>query len=333
MRRSAVSAIAAVAAYVIGFAAPSYGADFTMKIGFITRADQNEEWANWYKESVEKLSGGRIEAKIFPASQLGPAPRMLEGVQLGTVEAVLMPADFFVGLDARYGVFSIPALFRDFKHGAQTLADPALNAEILNIGDAKGLVGVTTFAYSVAHYLGKRPIRTLDDFRGKKFRVNATPAERERMRVLGATAVPMPLPEVIPALDRGTIDGTHSAMSVFVNFKFYDLAKTVTQTDDTLLVPVGVISKAWLSKLPPDLAKMVVDEGRKLQGRVQAASYGYEDEMQKRWRAAGGEVVRLPPADQTRLLQLLRPVGEEVTKSDPALSQFYKRVVDVAAKY
>jgi TRAP-type C4-dicarboxylate transport system substrate-binding protein len=327
------AATAALAVCVALPQTPSHAAEHTMKLGFITRADQNEEWANWYREAVEKASGGKIEVKIFPASQLGPAPRMLEGVQLGTIEAVLMPADFYVGLDPRYGVFSIPALFRDFKHGAQALADPALNAEILNIGDAKGLVGITVFAYSVAHYLGKRPVRTLDDFKGKKFRVNATPAERERMRVLGATAVPMPLPEVIPALDRGTIDGTHSAMAVFVNFKFYDIAKTVTQTDDTLLVPVGVVSKAWLSKLPPDLAKIVVEEGRKLQARVQQASYGYEEEMQKRWRAAGGEIVRLPPADQARLLQLLKPVGEDVTKTDPALNQFYKRVSEVAAKY
>ncbi len=326
------SLLLAATTVLAALAAPAHAAEFTMKIGFVTRADQNEDWANWYKEAVEKRSGGRIEVKIFPASQLGPAPRMLEGVQLGTIEAVLMPADFYVGLEPRLGIFSIPALFRDLKHGAATLADPALNAQILDMGESKGLVGVTVFAYSPAHYLGKRPIRTLDDFKGKKFRVNATPAERERMRVLGATAVPMPLPEVIPALDRGTIDGTHSAMSVFVNFKFNDLAKTITQTDDTLLVPVGFVSKVWLSKLPRDLAQMVVEEGRKLQSRVQAASFTYEEEMQKRWRAAGGEIVRLPAPDQAKLVQLLKPIGVDVTKSDPALSQFYKQVSDVAAK-
>ena len=143
----------------------------------------------------------------------------------------------------------------------------------------------------------------------------------------------MALTDVIPAFERGTIDATHSAMSVFVSFKFNDLAKVITETDDTMLIPVGLLSKAWLAKLPPDLARMIVDEGRRLQERVQAASYTFEDDMQKRWKAAGGEVVRLPAADQTRLLQLLKPVGGEVTKSDPALAGFYKRVNEVAAKY
>ena len=51
----------------------------------------------------------------------------------------------------------------------------------------------------------------LADFSGKKLRVNATAMEREEMRQLGATAVPMPLNEVLPSLQRGVIDGTMSA--------------------------------------------------------------------------------------------------------------------------
>ena len=50
----------------------------------------------------------------------------------------------------------------------------------------------------------------LSDFNGKKLRVNATAMEREKMRRLGATAVPMPLNEVMPSLQRGVIDGTMS---------------------------------------------------------------------------------------------------------------------------
>ena len=269
-----------------------------MKIGFVTINDQNQQWASWYKEAVEKGSNGRIEVQIFPASQLGPIPRQVEGVQLGTIEAVLLPADFFVGLDARYGVFSIPGLFKDMKNAAAAVADPALNKEILALGESKGIVGVTAFVYSTADYLGKEPIRKLDDFKGKKFRINATPAERERIRLLGATAIPMPPNEVMPALQRGAIDGTQSAIAVFVNFKFYDLGKVLTQTDDTMLVPIAVVSKVWLDKLPPELQTLVIEEGKKLQSRVQKLSFDVLEEMRKKWVAAGGEIVKLSAADQ-----------------------------------
>jgi TRAP-type transport system periplasmic protein len=322
--------IASLLTWVAPRAAPA--ADFTMKIGFVTINDQNQQWANWYKDAVERGSNGRIEVQIYPASQLGPVPRQIEGVQLGTIEAVLLPADFFVGLDPRYGVFSVPGLFKDMKNAAAAVADPALNAEILALGESKGMVGVTAFVYSAADYFAKDPIRRLDDFKGKKFRINATPAERERMRVLGATAVPLPTNEVMPALQRGAIDGTQSAIALFVNFKYIDLGKVLTQTDDTMLVPVAVVSKAWLEKLPPELQKLVIDEGRKLQPRVQALSFSVVDEMRKKWIGAGGEIVTLSAAEQARLAELLKPVGPEVTKSNPALSGFYNRVKSVAEK-
>ena len=325
-------ALATAAAIIIG-AASVHAAEFTMKIGFVTINDQNQQWANWYKEAVEKGSNGRIEVQIFPASQLGPVPRQIEGVQLGTIEAILLPADFFVGLDPRYGVFSIPGLFKDMKNAAAVIADPELNKEILALGESKGMVGITAFVYSAADYFGKDPIRKLDDFKGKKFRINATPAERERMRVLGATAVPLPTNEVVPALQRGTIDGTQSAIALFVNFKYIDLGKVLTQTDDTMLVPIAVVSKAWLDKLPPDLQKLVVEEGRKLQSRVQARSFEVLDDMRKKWAAAGGELVTLSAADQARLNELLKGVGPEVTKTNPALNAFYKRVQSVAEKH
>ena len=331
----AKAAVALLAAATLNTAA--YGQakapDFTMKISFATINDQNQQWANWYKEAVEKGSNGRIAAQIFPASQLGPVPRQVEGVQLGTIEVVLLPADFFVGLDARYGVFSIPGLFKDMKNAAAAFADPALNNEILAIGEAKGMVGITAFVYSTVDYFAKEPIRTLEDFKGKKFRINATPAERERMRVLGATAVPMPTTEVIPALQRGAIDGTQSAIALFVNFKYIDIGKVLTQTDDTMVAPIAVVSKVWLDRLPQELQALVVEEGRKLQPRVQARSFEVLEFMRKRWGEAGGEIVKLAPTEQSKLNELLKPVGAEVTKSSPPLKAFYERVRDVVAKH
>ena len=70
------------------------------------------QFIKFYKEEVEKASGGRIEVQIYPASQLGPIPREIEGVQLGSIQGYIGPVDFFVGVDPRFGVFSAPMLFQ-----------------------------------------------------------------------------------------------------------------------------------------------------------------------------------------------------------------------------
>jgi TRAP-type C4-dicarboxylate transport system substrate-binding protein len=308
-------------------------ADFTMKFGFGTANDVQHQWANWYKEELEARSKGRIEVKIFPRAQLGTGPAMIQGTQVGTIEAYTSPTDFFAGIDPRYGVFAIPFMFKDREHASKVILDPEVNREILTFGRDKGLRPVSVFTYSTAHYFARPPIKSLDDFKGKKLRVNATPAERERMRVLGASAVPMDLPEVIPGIQQGAIDGTMSGMAVYVNFKFNDLGKVLTQTNDTMIVSVGVLSNAWLEKLPPDLRAMVIEIGEKMQPRLNAYSRELEDQMIVKWKGVGGELVRLPDPELARLRTLLTPVGETVTRDNPPVNAFYKRMRTVGEKY
>ena len=306
---------------------------FTMKFGTATVNEPQHEYIKIYKEEIEQRSGGRIKVEIYPQSQLGPIPRQIEGLQLGTIEGFIGPADFYVGVDKRYGVFSAPILFRDRKNAAAALADPDLNKAILALGTDKGFVGIGTFAYAAHDYLAKDPIRTFADFKGKKIRVNATPLEREAMARLGATASPMPLNEVLPALQRNVIDGTRSAISIFVTLKYQDVSKLVTVTNDTMLVPVATVSKVWLEKLPPDLQKAVVDAGEVAQRRTDAFTAEFMAGMPKRWIEAGGEILALPEAERAKVVAALKAVGDDVTKDDPPVKAFFERVRATAAKH
>jgi TRAP-type transport system periplasmic protein len=311
----------------------AWSADFTMKIGFGTMNDIQHQWGTWMKEGIEARSNGRIEVKLFPRNQLGTIASQIEGVQLGTVEAFTSPADFFVGVDPKFGVFSVPVLFKDMQHAEKVLLDPEINKEVLSLGANKNLQIVSVYTFAFANYFGKQPIRTLADFKGKKFRVNATAAERAKMRQLGGTAIPMDLAEVVPGLQQGAIDGTQSATAVYVNFKFNEINRSLTDSTDTMVVSVAAVSRAFLDKLPADLRQIVVDEGLKLQPRMMAQSRVIDEAMRKRWTEAGGEWLQFSNDDQTKLRQLLDGIGEEVTKDNPAVNAFYKRLAAASRKY
>ena len=158
---------AAAAGFALCLATTLHAQTFTMKFGTATVNEPQHEYIKIYKEEIEQRSGGRIKVEIYPQSQLGPIPRQIEGLQLGTIEGFIGPADFYVGVDKRYGVFSAPILFRDRKDAAAALADPDLNKAILALGTDKGFVGIGTFAYAAHDYLAKDPIRTFADFKGK----------------------------------------------------------------------------------------------------------------------------------------------------------------------
>ena len=312
---------------------PASAADFVMKFGTATFNESQHQYIKFYKETLEKASGGRIEVGIYPRSELGPIPRMIDGLQLGTVEAYIGPADFYVGVDPRYGVFSTPMLFKNNDHASATVLDPALNEYILDLGTAKGLVGLGTFGLGASNYAAKSPILRLSDFAGKKLRVNATAMEREKMSRLGATAVPMPLNEVLPSLQRGVIDGTMSGTSIFVAFKFNDVVKVITVTNDTMLVSLAVVSKIWLDKLPPDLRKLVVDTGRSTQVRTHKWEQDFSKSLEAKWKEMGGQIHKLPPEDLAKMAALLKSVGDDTSKDQPAVLELLQKVRAVATKH
>ena len=82
--KSALAVVATAALMMSANAASA--AEFTMKIGLGTYKDVQHQWADWMEEAIEKRSNGRIDVKVFTRSQLGNITRMVEGVQLGTLE-------------------------------------------------------------------------------------------------------------------------------------------------------------------------------------------------------------------------------------------------------
>ena len=184
-------AIAAVLACGIG-ALPASAADFVMKFGTATINETQHQFIKFYKDEVEKASNGRIEVQIYPASQLGPIPREIEGVQLGNIQGYIGPVDFFVGVDPRFGVFSAPMLFRDEPNAAATVHDRAVQSAMFDLAVPKRMVGIATLDLGSSNYGAKNPILRLADFSGKKLRINGTELERQKMAKLGATGIGMP---------------------------------------------------------------------------------------------------------------------------------------------
>jgi TRAP-type C4-dicarboxylate transport system substrate-binding protein len=325
----------AAAAAALVFCAPvssAAAADFVMKVGTATINETQHQFIKFYKEEVEKASGGRIEVQIYPASQLGPIPREIEGVQLGNIQGYIGPVDFFVGVDPRFGVFSTPMLFRDEANAAATIHDPTVQKAMFDLAAPKRMAGIATLDLGASDYGAKNPIMRLADFSGKKLRINGTELEREKMAKLGATGIGMPLSEVVPALDQGAIDGTISGLSVFVAFKMNDLLKVVTVTDDTFIISLAVVSKPWLDTLPADLQKIVIDSGGAIQAKTQAWETDFTKKLASDWTAMGGTVHTLPTDDLAHMKTLLDPVGDEATKNQPAVHEMLQLVRAAAVK-
>ncbi|MGH7313028.1 MAG: TRAP transporter substrate-binding protein [Candidatus Rokuibacteriota bacterium] len=330
-RRSGTVGLLAGAALAVAMAAPPAAAQtYTLKIGNATINDVQHEWQKRWGARVEKRSGGRIKVEIYPASQIGSIPRMIEGLQLGTLEAWIGPPEFVVGHDVRFQALGAPGIFHDMEHTYRVLADAKFRETVLALGEAKGMKGVSMIVYGPSSYATRRPIRKLDDFKGLKIRVFASPMQTLAVARLGATAAPMPLSEVFPALQRGAIDGNRTGITIFTTFKYYDILKTVTETHDAMVTAIALVSKLWYDKLPPDLQKILVEEGRAVEEECLDWTVAFNNKARQTWLEKGGELIKLPPADQAELIKRLSTVGDEVVTTQPRVKEVYDLMVQTA---
>ena len=251
----------AVAAGVVLACVPARAQDFTMKFATQTLNDMQHEYIKVYKTELEKATNNRIKVEVYPASQLGGAQRQTEGLRLGTIEAAIGPVELFVGADQRLQVPALAGLYKDRAHLQRVVEVPAFRQAIFDVGAARGMVGLSLDAYDMQSFVFKVPVTTVAGFAGKRIRVLASDGEQSAVAALGGSGVPMSLPEVLPALQQGTIDGVNSVLGVFVAFRYYDAAPNMVDTALWPILSVAFVSKAWFDRLPPDLKKIVLETG------------------------------------------------------------------------
>lgn len=301
-----------------------------MKIGTPTVNDVQHEWMKSFAAAIESGTKGAIKCELYPASQLGAAPRMIEGTQFGTIQAVVLPPEFLNGVDTRYAVLGAPGLIGNIEQGNKLVQTPDVRDAVLALGATKGLKGVGVFMYGPASFAFRSEVKTLKDFAGKKIRVFASPIQTEPMKRLNATAVPMPLSEVLPALQQGTLDGVMSVLPVFSALRFYDAGKHIVETDHAAVTVVSVVSKVWFDKLPADQQAIVVEAGKKADRDNYAFAVDFMAKSKQAWTSNGGTMTKLSSAEQAELVKMLRPVAVEVTSKKPEEKALFELMAKAA---
>lgn len=308
------------------------GKTYVMKITLPTLHDTVHQVALNWAAAVEKDSGGRIKPQVYPASQLGSISRQIEGTQFGSIQAMLVPPEFMVGVDPRFEVMAAPGLVSSMQHGQREANDPEVLKLMLGLGANKGLHGVGLFMATPSSVVSRTPIRHLADFKGKKLRIFASKFQSEAFERLGATPVAMTLGDVLPAIQQGTIDGADAALNVYVPFHYVDAAKYVTETNQPAIFIILEVNQKWFDSLPKDLQEIVAKDGAAESVKINPWGLDFRHKMQKAWVAQGGELIHLPQAELAQMMTTLASVGEDVSKSSPTLREAYETVVAAAKR-
>ena len=193
-------------------------------------------------KKLSAATNGRLSVAMYPSMQLGGEKEAIEQAQVGAIAFARVSVGALGPVVDELNVFNLPYVFRNTAH-MQHVIDGAIGQELLDkvTNSGKGLVGLCWMDAGARNFYDtKKPINTLADLKGLKFRVMGNPMFVDMANSMGANGVPMGYDQVFSALQTGVVDGAENNPPSFVFDNHYQVAKFYT-IDEHLIVPEMVV--------------------------------------------------------------------------------------------
>lgn len=270
-----------------GASQPAGDKTYTIRLGTPTGGKHQQNMTmDEFKKRIEAESDGKITVQLFPTSQLGTAAQMIEGVQGGTIEGVLIPSSYFASYAPAIAILDLPFLFATDGSASQQAYD------ILNAGtsldkylESKGFV-VGGFLFCANRYiLSTHKIDSMSDLAGKNIWALPSPTLQNELKAYGASPVTLDLGDIAVALQNGTVNGVCTDPTFYFSMSLYESAKFINKIPSSAMTNCFFFSEKWIKGLPSDVRELVLKTAK-----ATVAEYEY-DYMKTFWETAENKMV------------------------------------------
>jgi tripartite ATP-independent transporter DctP family solute receptor len=272
---------------------------------------------------IEERTNGRIGIEVFHSAQLGEEKDTIEQTRFGVIDMNRISIGPFNNLIPETAIVSLPFIFRDSDHMHKVMDGP-IGEEILAAFEPHDLIGLAYYdGGSRSFYNSEKPITSIEDLQGMKFRVMQSDVFVDMVNALGANATPMPYGEVYSAIQTGVIEGAENNFPSYESSGHFEVAKYIT-LDEHLIVPeVLVMAKSTWDKLTPEDQEIVRQAAKESVPYMRELWEEREKASEEKVRAAGVEVVT--EIDKSPFIEAMVPVYEKYVTT-PELKSLVERI-------
>ncbi|MDB5314631.1 MAG: uncharacterized protein JWO26_3826 [Rhodospirillales bacterium] len=339
-RRGFLAGAAAVAVGAGTLAMPNVSRAQTVTLRFQSTWPQRDifhEFAGDYVSRVNAMAGGRLRLELLAAGAVVGAFQLLDAVSSGTLDGGHGVPAYWFGKNKAFSLFGTsPPWFGDanqllgwYHYGGGEALYRELMADIVRVNCVSFMTGPMP-----TQPLGwfKNPIERVEQIRGLKYRTVGLAADL--MTEMGAAVISLPGGEIVPALERGVIDGAEfNNPSSDRMLGFPDVAKVYMiqsfhQRTESFEV---LFNKPKFDSLPDELKAM-------LKFGAESASADMSWKLQDRYSR---DLLQMAQTQGVSVRQTPRPVLDaqlrawdvviarlEADNSSPANGPFFKKVCD-----
>lgn len=206
-----------------------------------------------FAAQVEERTGGRITVRILPNGQLGSENENMEQLMAGVISMTKVSAPGLATYNESYHTFGLPYIFDDTQNFYHVMDSPQMKDFFLS-SEKDGFVTLTYYTSGArSFYTKNRAIRTPEDLRGLKIRVQDMKSQTDMMKALGGIPVAMSYGDVYTSLQTGIIDGTENNETALTTGKHGEICKVYSADQHAMIPDVMVMSaKIWKNISPKD---------------------------------------------------------------------------------
>jgi tripartite ATP-independent transporter DctP family solute receptor len=299
---------------------------YTIRIGNVTAPDNplNMAFERMAAEMNEK-SKGRIQAKVFPSSQLGSLRSMTEAVQMGTLEMCTQSAGGLASFYAPMGVMEMPFAYKSHQH-VYKVVDGAIGQELGEQFRQKTGVRVVAYFMNLYRHVTNnvRPVKVPADMKGLKIRVPETPTIKMAIEAAGGNPVPMVWGEVYTGLQQKTIDGQENPLAILWASKIYEVQKYLSLTGHAYSPTNILIGDKLYQGMPADLQKIINDAAKNAGAWNRDFAEKQETELLGMLKEKGMQV---NDVDQEAFRKLMATVWDDFVKKTPEAKKYLDEIL------
>ncbi|MBS9428841.1 TRAP transporter substrate-binding protein [Photorhabdus akhurstii] len=275
-----------------------------------------------FADEVRQKTNGDVRIRIYPDAQLGNQRESMELMQNGALDLVKSNAAELEAFSPAYSAFNLPYLFRDKVH-YEKIKNGEIGKEILASSKNRGFIGITYYEADARSFYAKKPIRTPDDLKGMKIRVQPSPTAISMVKNLGGNPTPLAYGELYTALQQGVVDAAENNIPSFSLSRHSEVARYFSLDKHTMVPDVLVISTKSLNKLSSEQQKILINAA------THSSEYMtklWEKSEEKERQNAEKIGVQFVDVDQKSFEEAVKPMYDDIKKSDPMLYRMVERI-------
>lgn len=212
-----------------------------------------------FKAEVEQKSNGELKVAVFPAMQLGGAQENVDQVRSGAVFLTWISTAYLSRTVPELSVLALPFQFENREQAFKVIDGPVGEKISTKLGE-KGFAALGYMELGSRHLTNNvRPVKSLDDLKGLKIRLQPDETHLATFRAMGANPITMDIKEVYSALQQGVLDGQENPYAVTRDRNFDQVQKFVSDTGHFFDFIVVIANKKKLDGLSPELRQVVLD--------------------------------------------------------------------------